>query len=97
MEDQQYTDGDRLSSSNRARQDRRDEQEYLERHNPRPFTVMEIALLVFVAVLAFDAVRSGISRPSASVPPAAAAAVSAVEQDHPDDWQSYGYDIDLRR
>lgn len=97
MDDQDYNDDDRLSSSNRARQDRRDEQDYLERHNPRPFTVMELALLVFVAVLAFDAVRSGISRPSASVPSAAASAVSAVEPDHADDWERYGYDVDLRR
>lgn len=100
MGDQHCMDDDPLTTSRRVRQDRRDEQEYLEKHNPRRFTLMEIALLLLVALLALDAVRSGlVLRPDASPPlPATAATAASVDDaDRPDDWRSYGYDVDLRR
>ncbi len=90
-------DGDRLGTARRVKQERRDEQEYLDKHNPRRFSLPEIALLIFVAVLAFDVVRSAVFRPSSSGPQPVAATASSDERDHPEDWQRFGYDLDLRR
>jgi hypothetical protein len=97
MGNEHCMDGDRLCTTRRVQQERRDEQEYLDKHNPRRFSLPEIALLLLVVVLAFDAVRSAVFRPSIAGPHPVASAASSDERDHPHDWRRFGYDLDLRR
>lgn len=97
MGNENCLEGERLCTSRRVQRDHKAEQEYLDKHNPRRLTLVEIALFLLVAVLAFDTIRSGASHRQAPPPNFSAPASAREEADHPVNWQSYGYDADLRR
>ncbi|TCR65491.1 hypothetical protein [Bosea sp. BK604] len=87
-------DGDRLCASQRRRQRRRDEQDYLSRHNPN-CSLLEIGLLIMLAILLVGAIGTSMARPN---PPPGQAAAEVAEANVPsDDRQDFGDAFDRRR
>ncbi|POR48355.1 hypothetical protein [Bosea psychrotolerans] len=76
----------------RRRQAERDEQDYLERHNPRRISLIEAALYLLTLVLFYDAIQSGFARPVS--PPVSP--VSLEIQAPSDDLGIEDFDIDIR-
>jgi hypothetical protein len=76
----------------RQRQIERDEQDYLERHNPRRISLMEAGLYLLAVVLFYDSIEGGFARPAG--PPVSP--VSLEVQAPSENQRIEDFDIDIR-
>lgn len=87
-------DGHRLCAIQRRRLNHRDQQDYLDRHNPK-FTRMDLAVVLLVAVSVAGAVGSGLAG-SRSSPPSGIVATPIPEPRYSADADEIEDVFDLR-